>query len=391
MTVGDLFREYGKTYRKSHKLAPHIRKSMVMIEKCATGELGSHQLECDECGAKFLQENSCRNRHCPVCQKEAAKDWAEARIKELLPVSYYHVIFTVPDSLNPIIQTNQKVMYDILFKASAETMMTLIADPKYVGGKGGMLAVLHTWGQNLMSHPHLHCLLPGGAISEDGTYFIEPSSNKYIIPVHVVSDLFKKKFLAFWVEAVENREIKFIGNSSIYTDSKVFQKLKKDLYSKGWVVNIRPPFSTGEVVVKYLGRYVKRVAISNERIIAADGDTVTIKWKDYRDGKNKSMKLASDEFIRRFLLHVLPDRYVKVRYYGFLSNSQRKKKLKICRKILRFRVKKQETQDSITEEESSSSKCICPSCREARKVSKKISIKSPTLKRVIIGKARARP
>ncbi len=387
MTVGELFREYGKTYRNSHKLAPHIRKSMVMIEKCGTGELGRHQLECDECGTKFLQENSCRNRHCPVCQKEAAKDWAEARIKELLPVSYYHVIFTVPDLLNPIIQTNQKKMYDILFKASSETMLTLIADPKYVGGKGGLISVLHTWGQNLMSHPHIHCLVPAGGLSEDETYFIEPKQDRYLIPVQVVSELFKKKFMALWVEAVGAKRIKFIGNSSYLNDTKAFKKLKNKLYNKGWVVHIRPPFSTGEVVIEYLSRYMKRVAISNERVIAADGDKVSIKWKDYRDGKTKVMTLTLDEFIRRFLLHILPDRYVKVRYYGFLSNSQRKKKLVKCKKILRFRAKRQEKSDSTEEEEISSSRCICPVCR----CSKKISIKNPTQATDITGKARARP
>lgn len=386
MTVGDLFREHGKRYRTSHKLAPHIRKSMVMIEKCGTGELGRHQLHCDDCGTKFLQENSCRNRHCPVCQKEAAKEWAKARTSELLPVSYYHVIFTVPDSLNPIMQINQKIMYDMLFQASAETMMTLIGDPKYVGGKGGMISVLHTWGQNLMSHPHIHCLVPAGGLSEDETYFIEPKHEKYLVPVQVISDLFKKKYLKLWDEAVEEKKIKFIGKSSILNDSREYRRLKNKLYNKGWVVHIRPPFSTGKVVVEYLSRYMKRVAISNERVIGTDGENVSIKWKDYRDGKSKVMSLSLEEFIRRFLLHVLPDRYVKVRYYGLLSNSQRKRKLVQCRKILRYRLIRQcgpQKEDEVVEK----LKCICPVCRCA----KKIKINSPEIKKDTIGRARERP
>ncbi|MDF1618850.1 IS91 family transposase, partial [Petrocella sp. FN5] len=230
-------------------------------------------------------------------------------------------------------------------------------------------------------------LVPAGGLSEDETHFIEPKQDRYFIPVQVVSALFKKKFLALWVDAVESGRIKFIGNTSYLKEPKTFRKLKNELYKKGWVAHIRPPFSTGEVVIEYLSRYIKRVAISNERIIAADGENVSIKWKDYRDGKTKIMTLTLDEFIRRFLLHILPDRYVKVRYYGFLSNGQRKKKLVKCRKILRFRVKKQESSDNTMEEENRSSKCICPQCR----IFKRKFIKSPVLAKDITGKARERP
>lgn len=327
MTVGDVFRRFGRAYRENKKLPLYIRKSMIMIEKCRTGELGSHILKCEECGKIHIQENSCRNRHCPVCQAEAANNWVMERKKELLPVAYYHVIFTVPDLLNDIIQTNQKVMYDILFKTSADTLLTLIADPKYVGGKGGLMSVLHTWGQNMMMHPHIHSLVPAGALSEDETYFIEPKHDKYLIPVQKISELFKGKFMAEFIKAITDNKIKFVGKSSYLKEENKFKKLKDNLYKKGWIVHIRPPFSTGEIVVEYLSRYLKRVAISNGRLINIDEKSISFKWKDNRDGKNKVMKLESSEFIRRFLLHILLQKYVKVRYYGFMSNSMRKKKL----------------------------------------------------------------
>lgn len=381
MNIGDVFREFGKDYRTDHRLAPHIRKSMVMIEKCGTGELGCHQLECDTCGTKFLQENSCRNRHCPVCQKESAKNWAVERTKELLPIPYYHVIFTIPDSLNWIVQTNQKIMYDILFKASAETLLTLIEDPKYVGGKGGVISVLHTWGQNLMEHPHIHSLVPAGALSVDESYFIEPKNSKYLIPVHVISNLFKKKFMAYWVKAVHDHKVKFIGNCSNLNDPKKFKKLKNDLYRKGWITHIRPPFSTGEIVIEYLSRYLKRVAISNERILSVHGNNISVKWTDNRDGKTKIMVLDVNEFIRRFLLHILPNRYVKIRYYGFMSNSQRKKQLKKCRSLLRFRVKSKEIIEK-DDESKKEPRCLCAVCRH---------LKSPLITKKIPVRARDRP
>lgn len=374
--LGNIFKTYGDRYRKCNSIPLYILKAMSAIEKCRTKDLGGHIYKCGNCSKMHIQYNSCRNRHCPTCQGNKANMWVENRKVEMLPIPYYHVFFTVPDILNPIIQRNQKLMYDLMFKASSEALMDLIGDDKYVGAKAGFMSVLHTWGQNLMEHPHIHCLVAGGGFSRDENYWVEPKYSKYLIPVHVASRVFKGKFIDAFIKAYETERIKFVGEIEKLKTLKYFCKLKDQLYKKGWVVNIRPPFSRAEKVIEYLSRYLNRVAISNARILKVTDNKVSFRWKDNRDGKEKLMTLDVMEFMRRFLLHILPERFVKIRYYGFMSNGHRREKLKKCRQLLCYKVKEKGLeskntwdQDYITESNeeknyNDKNQLLCPYCNE---------------------------
>lgn len=319
---------------------------MSAIENCRTSTLGGHVYECEDCGEKFTQYNSCRNRHCPQCQGDKINKWVEERKNELLPVSYYHVIFTIPAELEQIVQRNKKLMYDIIFKASAETLVELTADRKYLGAQTGFMSVLHTFGQNLMEHTHIHSLVPAGGISFDNGYWVDPKYNKYLIPVQVLSKVFRRIFMRYFNKSYEANQIKFVGKIEEYTKNSNFGSLINKIQRKGWVVHVCPPFSTGEIVLEYLSRYISKVAITDYRIVSYRDGKVTFKWKDNKDGKNKLMTVTAIEFIRRFLLHILPDRFVKVRYYGFLSNSIRKKKIERVRELLYYKIKDHKQSDS---------------------------------------------
>jgi hypothetical protein len=323
--VADIFRQYGPSYREIHKLPLNQLRTMHAIEICRTAELGGHIDECTHCGHVRISYNSCRNRHCPKCQFLRKEKWIQAREKDLLPIQYFHVVFTIPDMLNPFVLRNQEVMYNILFKAAKETLLEL--GRRY--GKIGFICILHTWGQNLMDHPHIHCIVTGGGLS--GNRWIS-SGRKFFLPVKVMSRLFRGKFLFYLKRTCD---LCFDGNISCLKEKDAFLSFIKKLYDKEWVVYCKPPFKDPETVIEYLGRYTHRVAITNHRIINIENGRVSFFRKDYADGgKTKIMTIDCFEFIRRFLLHVLPDRFVKIRYYGLLGNRNRKEDLALCRRIL---------------------------------------------------------
>ena len=294
--------------------------------------------ECDTCGAIRISYNSCRNRHCPKCQFTRKEKWLEARKQDLLPIQYFHIVFTIPYELNPLALRNQRVIYNILFRSVSETLIQLGKDSKHLGANIGFMNILHTWGQNLMDHPHIHCIVSGGGLSFDNKRWI-PCRKRFFLPVKVLSRLFRGKCLYHLQKSYQSEEMIFPGNISKLKNSETFREFLKGLYSKEWVVYCKPPFKGPDMVLQYLGRYTHRVAIGNHRIINIEDDKVSFRWRDYSDGnKNKIMALDVFEFIRRFLLHVLPNRFVKIRYYGLLGNRNRRVILDQCRKLLRIAV-----------------------------------------------------
>ena len=304
--------------------------------RCHTAALGGHVFRCGQCGHEAISYNSCRNRHCPSCQAAARADWVESRVHEQLPVPYFHVVFTVPSQINPFALRNKTAVYNMLFRAAAGTLHTLAAKNKYLGADIGFIAVLHTWGQNLMDHPHLHCVVPAGGLSDDLRQWKTTPSESFLFPVKVVSKLFRGKFLDLFRMAIENREIFLHGTLQQFKhDGKTLNRLLDALYKTEWVVYAKPPFAGPEAVLKYLGRYTHRIAISNSRIMELTDETVSFRWKDYADNnREKVMTLSPKEFIRRFLLHVLPTGFVRIRYFGFLGQAVKKEKLRRCRELL---------------------------------------------------------
>ncbi len=332
--VADIFRQYGPAYRATHQLPRNHLRTMSAIETCRTSALGGHVDECDSCGHQEISYNSCRNRHCPKCQFLRKEKWIADRAKDLLPIQYFHVVCTIPSELNTIVLSNQKVMYDLLFRSVSETLITLGNDPKHLGARIGFIGILHTWGQNLMDHPHIHCAVTGGGLSPDGNNWIA-AREKFFIHVNVISDLFCKKFLAYLRECYESGELRFPGTISHLKEPHAFERFRRQLYRKEWYVYSKPPFNGIEGVLNYISRYTHRIAISNHRILKIQDGKVLFRWRDYRDGnKEKTMALEVDEFIRRFLLHVLPDRYIKIRHYGLLANRIRKDRIALCRELL---------------------------------------------------------
>ena len=327
--IQDIFREYGGAYQEQHRLPGHILKAMRGIEKCRTSELGYHADVCDDCGnVLHFSYNSCRNRHCPKCQTLSKERWIDNQKHSLLNIGYFHVVFTIPDTLNPLVFQNQKIVYNILFRSVAETLQELAANKKYLGAELGFTSVLHTWGQNLMHHPHIHCIVPGGGISAAGKWVA--SRKKFFIPVKVLSRKFRGKFLYHLQQA----ELVLRGQLDDLNDPIKWNRLLSGLYGKEWVAYCNPPFRDAACVVEYLGRYTHRVAISNSRILRVENGMVSFKWRDYKDQSRwKVMTVTADEFIRRFLIHILPPRFVKIRHYGLLGNRNKNTKLALCKKL----------------------------------------------------------
>ncbi len=326
--VADVFRLHGASYRKTHKLPLNQLRTMHAIEICRTKELGGHIDECEDCGHLRISYNSCRNRHCPKCQFLRKEKWLEARGKELLPIPYFHVVFTVPEEINPLALRNQEIIYTILFKAASETLTELTRTR--LSAQIGVICILHTWGQNLMDHPHLHCIVSGGGLSPHRGI---SSKRKFFLPVTVLSRLFRGKFLFYLKKARDTGRLRFPGLISPLREA--FTIFLKALYGREWVVYCKPPFNGPQSVIQYLGRYTHRVALTNHRLVGIEDGKVSFVWKDYADGNaRKVMTLDAFEFIRRFLLHVLPDGFVKIRYFGFLSNRNRKACLETCRALL---------------------------------------------------------
>jgi hypothetical protein len=332
--VADIFRTHGAAYRHTHALSRAQRRAMQAIKTCRTAALGGHRERCDTCGAERLAYNSCRNRHCPKCQTLAKERWLAARRAELLPVEYFHVVFTLPHTLNALAQGNPRVIYTLLFRAVAATLTTFGRDPRHLGGDLGGTAILHTWGQNLSQHLHLHCVVPGGALNPDGARWIAAPPG-FLFPVRALATVFRAKYLAALHRAFTTGKLRFAGSLVALADAPAFAAWLHDLRQHDWVVYAKRPFGGPTQVLEYLGRYTHRVAISNERLVRHADGVVHFRWKDYADGaRMKVMTLAAEEFIRRFLLHVVPGGFVRIRHFGFLANRTRRAKLARCRAVL---------------------------------------------------------
>ena len=333
--------------------------------------------ECDCCGHIRISYNSCRNRHCPKCQFLSKERWLEQRREDILPVPYFHIVFTIPAKLNPLALRNKRVLYNILFRSVAETLTELASDPKHLGVEIGFICILHTWGQNLMDHPHLHCIVTGGGLSLDGKRWLSCRKG-FFIPVRVLSRLFRGKVLDYLKKSWESEKLKFTGTIAGLQDPAQFSALLKDLYGREWVVYAKPPFKDPEMLLDYLGRYTHRIAIGNHRILKMQNDKVFFLWRDYADGnKNKTMTVEASEFIRRFLLHVLPSRFVKIRYYGLLANRNSSTILAQCRRLLACTVKLSNKNVNETWQEFLLRVCRidlikCPSCKKGRMIRKEV-------------------
>jgi Putative transposase/Transposase zinc-binding domain len=332
--VADIFRAHGAAYRHAHALARAPRRAMQAIETCRTAALGGHRETCDTCGADRIAYNSCRNRHCPKCQTLAKERWLAARRAELLPVEYFHVVFTLPHALNALAQGNPRVLYTLLFHAVAATLTAFGRDPRHLGGDVGGTAILHTWGQNLSQHLHLHCVVAGGALAQDGARWIAAPPG-FLFPVRALARVFRGKYLQALHHAFITGQLVFAGSLAALADPEAFAIWLRDLRRHDWVVYAKRPVAGPTQVLEYLGRYTHRVAISNERLVSHTDGVVRFRWRDYADGDRvKIMTLAAEEFIRRFLLHVVPDGFVRIRHFGFLANRTRRTKLAQCRALL---------------------------------------------------------
>ena len=338
LEIADIFRAHGPAWRQAN--AGHVSltqlKVMWAIEACRTEALGGHVAACGKCGHQHIAYNSCKNRHCPKFQGPAARDWLAARAQDLLPVEYFHVVFTLPAQIGQIAFWNKKAVYDLLFRASAETVMTIAADPKRLGAKVGMTAVLHTWGSALTHHPHIHMIVPGGGLSPDGTKWVACKPG-FFVHVQVLSRLFRRLFLEGLLALHRTGRLVFYGDLARLKETRAFATWLAPFRKTEWVVYAKPPFGGPEAVLAYLSRYTHRVAIANSRLVSADARTVAFRWKDYRTrqgDRQKIMRLATDEFVRRFLIHVLPDGFHRIRHYGLLASSARKGNIAKIRSLL---------------------------------------------------------
>lgn len=322
-------------YLEKNKTIGYKQKVINAIKNCKSDKLGAHKYICDECGYEEIAYNSCRNRHCPNCQTGKKLKWIEARKEEVLNIKYYHIVFTIPSELYTIAIQNQEKIYKILFKSSAETVQELARDEKYLGAEIGFFSILHTWGQNIMYHPHVHLVVTGGGLTEVNTW--KEKEEDFFIPVQVMSRVYRGKFLDY----MKKEKIEFYGSNKDLENPATYNSLIQKMYDKEWIVYCKEPFKNAECVIQYLGRYTHRVAISNERILKIEGEKVTFKWRDYKDNnKMKEMTISIQEFIRRFLMHILPPHFMKIRYYGILGNKNKKKKLLKCKILTRTKIYK---------------------------------------------------
>jgi Putative transposase/Transposase zinc-binding domain len=368
LEVADIFRDHGAAWRRAN--AGHVSldqmKVMSAIERCRTVALGGHVARCEGCAHTVIAYNSCRNRHCPKCQGTAATEWLAAREADLLPVAYFHVVFTLPADIADIAYQNKAVIYDILFTASAETMIAIAADPKHLGARIGITSVLHTWGSAMTHHPHVHMIVPGGGISADGSRWVSCRPN-FILPVPVLSRLFQGLFLAKLRAAHQAGRLKFFGVHAHLDDARAFKAYLAPLRKIEWVVYAKRPFGGPQAVLAYLSRYTHRVAISNRRLISADETGVAFKWKDYRiegSGRYQTMTLPTHEFIRRFLMHVLPRGFHRIRHYGLLASRNRVANIARARDLLAVpaRPKQPDTSEAATLDEPRMLPRPCPCC-----------------------------
>ncbi len=334
LEVADVFRSCQDDYFRAYPTSGQQRRVFRALCACRTAALGGHLKRCDQCSHEEISYNSCRDRHCPKCQGGARAQWLDARARELLPVPYFHVVFTLPKALAPLALQNPRTLYSILFRAASETLLTLAADEHHLGARIGVLALLHTWGQKLDLHPHLHCVVSGGGIAEDQSRWI-PSRPRFLFPVSVLSRLFRNKFRHYLRAAYRQNELSFHGVLQPLSLPRQFHCWLQNLTGSEWVVYCKPPFAGAERVLKYLARYTHRVAISNSQLLSLHQGKVSFRYKDYRHPQRpRTLTLETIEFTRRFLLHALPKGFMRIRHYRFLANRHRKTKLALCRGLL---------------------------------------------------------
>lgn len=369
-TLQDVFQEHYDDFAEVHPQSRQQQKVAAAIINCRTAAYGGRVEQCPDCHLTKIVYNSCRNRHCPQCQTIPKERWIDARLDELLPIPYFHLVFTLPQELHPLVMHNQRTLYGMLFQAVSQTLCELLADPKYLGVQAGFMAVLHTWGQTLTFHPHLHVVLPNGGLTPHGTFKV--GSKEFVLPIKVLSRLFRGKFMALLRKAYDSNELTLCGSIASLQFRQVFANLRNQLYQTNWIVYAKQPFSGPEAVVHYLGRYTHRTAISNSRIVQLNDGQVTFRWHDYRDEQNKLLTLDATEFIRRVMLHVLPHGFMRIRYYGLLANCNRKTKLKRCRRMLGCTQSKARyaelTAVELITELSGRDPTLCPQCRRSHMI-----------------------
>jgi len=368
--LGDVFRLHGKSYCQNKTLTPQQYKVINAIRNCRTSALGGHIEQCDCCNNIHISYNSCRNRHCPKCQSIKTARWLDDRKKELLPTPYFHVVFTLPHELNTLVLYNKQQLYSLLFQSAWETIKTLGQDPKRLNGLMGALAVLHTWGQNISCHNHVHCIVPGGALVNSKQW--KSSKSNYLFPVKVMSKIFRGIFISGLRNIYEKGLLKIPNDPDAKTNfgvGKNFDALLDKLMGKSWVVYAKEPFAGPEKLLDYLGKYVNKIAISNNRILSCDKDSVIFKWRDYSDNnKIKIMKLKPEEFMRRFLNHIVPPGFMRIRFFGFWANACKKKNIEVIRKLLSYKPNKKEKQkkdiQSLMFELTGVDITLCPKCKK---------------------------
>jgi len=334
LEVADVIRACGDVYRASHRLSFQQERVLQAIASCRTAALGGQAARCDQCGTLAISYCSCRNRHCPKCQTLAKQRWLERQCADLLDIDYWHLVFTLPHELNALAQGNPRVVYRLLFRAASQTLLEFGRNPRWIGGEPGITMVLHTWGQRLDQHIHVHCVVTGGALSSNGERWIAAAPG-FLFPVRALSAVFRGKYLAALKQAYDDGELRFAGSTAQLTDTGAFRSFLAQLRVHDWVVYAKPPFAGAAQVLAYLGRYTHRVAIANHRLVSFENNEVRFRWRDYAHGnKTKIMALSAEEFLRRFLLHTLPSGFVKIRHYGLLGNRCRHEKVARCRVLL---------------------------------------------------------
>ncbi len=360
--LADIFNLYFQDYQSHHKLSKKQYKVVRNIQNCRTAILGGHILECDHCDYSEHSYNSCCDRHCPKCQYRLKVRWVEARLKELLPVPYYHVVFTIPHFFNDLFLYNKKLLYNLFFKCASQTLDTFGSDPKYLGAKLGYIGILHTWGQKLDHHVHIHFIVAGGGLSADGKWVSLPYKSKFLFPVRALSKMFRGKFISRFKKLYNQNKLEIPDSLCCLKQGPVLDHYLNSIHSKKWMVYAKKPFSRPEEVVRYIGRYTHRIALTNYRIQSIENNRVSFDYRDYKDdGKVKLLTLSAEEFIRRFLLHILPKGFRKIRFYGFWSGSQKKRSLEKLRE--QFGIEKQQSPDA-DDEVKETREHQCPRCQK---------------------------
>ena len=370
--VADIIRAAGNSFidrNRNHLTWPQL-KMLRAIRDCRTADLGGHLDRCSRCGRQAISYNSCRNRHCPKCQTNKRDQWLVKQTQDLLPVPYFHVVFTLPHDVSALVLQNKRLLYDVLLRTSADTLLEIAADPQHLGANIGFLSVLHTWGQNLLHHPHVHCVIPAGGLAPDGSRWVHTRPG-YFLPIRVLSKVFRGKFAEALRNLSRKNKLQLHGPLKVLAEPRMFAKFLRQLFRQDWVVYAKPPFGGPEHVLHYLARYTHRVAISNHRLLAFDNDRVTFRWKDYAHGnKKRKMTVTADEFLRRFLLHLLPRGFMRIRHFGILANRRRAPLIARCRQLLAQALRPQSSTAAST---GHTAVWACPSCAGAMIIIERLS------------------